>query len=155
MPLLLFAAFVVIPLVELAVVIQVAEVFQLGPTLVVLVAISVAGAWLVRREGATAWRRFQRALAQGRPPTAEALDGALILVGGTLLLTPGFVTDAVGLALMLPPSRALASRIIRRRVRSLFRVVDLGSGRGRRRAGRDDDVIDVGAVDVERDRNRT
>jgi UPF0716 protein FxsA len=81
------------------------------PTLVLLLVVSVAGVWLAKREGLAAWRRFQLALAEGRVPTVEVADGAMILLAGALLLTPGFLTDVVGVLLLLPPTRALARRL--------------------------------------------
>ena len=135
---LLAAAFVVVPLVELAVVLQVRNAIGLGPTLVLLLAVSVLGAAVVRREGARAWRAFRQAVAAGRPPATEVADGAMLLVGGTLLLTPGFVTDVVGLVLVLPPSRALLRRrvtaFVARRLLVRTLGVDPRAG-GRNRAG--------------------
>lgn len=110
MRLLLVLAFVAVPLVELAVVLQVRTTIGLGPTLLLLLAVSLVGAAVVRREGSRAWRAFRGAVASGRPPATEVADGAMLLVGGTLLLTPGFVTDIVGLVLVLPPTRALLRR---------------------------------------------
>lgn len=110
MRLLLVLAFVAVPLVELAVVLQVRTAIGLGPTLLLLLAVSLVGAAVVRREGSRAWRAFRGAVASGRPPATEVADGAMLLVGGTLLLTPGFVTDIVGLVLVLPPTRALLRR---------------------------------------------
>lgn len=107
MPLLLLFAFVIVPLVELAVIVQVAQLTNLPVTLVLLLAVSLIGAVLVKREGGRAWRAFREALAAGRTPAREVADGMMVLVGGALLLTPGFVTDAVGLLLVFPPTRAL------------------------------------------------
>ncbi|MCP4435057.1 MAG: FxsA family protein [Actinomycetia bacterium] len=107
MALILILLFVVLPLVELAVVVAAADAFGLGTTLVALLAFSVAGAWLMRRQGLAVWRRANDELVAGRPPTRELIDGAMIIGGGALLLTPGFVTDFVGLMLMLPPVRKL------------------------------------------------
>lgn len=115
MPALLFVLFVVVPLVELVVIQQVAAAITWGPTLVLLVVDSLLGAWLVRREGSRAWRAVREALQQGRLPGDEIVQGALVLGGGALLLTPGFVTDVVGLALVLPLSRAVVSRTLRHR----------------------------------------
>jgi UPF0716 protein FxsA len=106
-PLLLLLAFVVVPLIELAVIVQVAQLTSLPVTLVLLLGVSVLGAVLVKREGGRAWRSFREALAAGRPPAREVADGMMVLVGGALLLTPGFVTDAVGLLLVFPPTRVL------------------------------------------------
>src|SRR5215218_7919436 len=90
-------AFILVPLAELAVLIAVGDWIGLVPTLVLLLAVSVAGAWLAKREGLAAWRRFQLALTEGRMPTVEVADGAMILLAGVLLL--------------LPPTRALARRV--------------------------------------------
>ncbi len=111
---LLVVAFVVVPLVEIYVLIQVGQV--IGPlwTIVLLVADSVLGTWLVRREGVRAWRGMRSALDSGRMPGTELADGALILVGGTLMLTPGFVTDALGILLILPLTRPLFRRLLLR-----------------------------------------
>ena len=116
MPLLLIVVFVVVPLVELAVIQQVAQAISLGPTLVLLLVDSVLGAVLVRREGSRAWAAFRQALSEGRIPGDEIVQGALVLGGGALLLTPGFVTDVVGLLLVVPPTRRLLSKGIRTRV---------------------------------------
>ena len=95
-------AFIVVPLAELAVLIAVGDVIGLWPTLLLLLVVSVAGAWLAKREGLAAWRRFQLALAEARVPTIEVADGAMILLAGALLLTPGFLTDVAGVLLLLP-----------------------------------------------------
>jgi UPF0716 protein FxsA len=119
-------AFIVVPLAELAVIIAVGDAIGLLPTLLLLLGVSVAGAWLAKREGLAAWQRFQRALTEGRVPTVEVADGAMILLAGALLLTPGFLTDVVGILLLLPPTRALARRLAPR----------LAARRLRRRRGR-------------------
>jgi UPF0716 protein FxsA len=98
---------IVLPLAELYVLIQVSHVIGLGLALVLLLAVSISGAWLLKREGVATWRRLQEALRRGEVPTKEATDGALILLGGALLLTPGFISDVVGLVFVLPPTRAL------------------------------------------------
>ena len=116
MPLLLVLAFVVVPLVELWVIIQVGGVLGFWPTILLLLVDSILGAVLVRREGSRAWRKFREALAAGRVPDDEIVQGALLLFGGALLLTPGFVTDVVGLALVLPVTRAPVARLLRLRV---------------------------------------
>jgi UPF0716 protein FxsA len=104
-------AFILVPLAELAVIIAVGDFIGLLPTLLLLLVVSVVGAWLAKREGLAAWRRFQRALAEGRVPTVEVADGAMILLAGALLLTPGFLSDVVGILLLLPPTRAMARRL--------------------------------------------
>jgi UPF0716 protein FxsA len=112
---LLLVLFVVVPLVELYVIVSVAHVLGVLPTLAVLVLVSVLGAWLVKREGLGLLRRMQATLGRGEVPTAEVVDGGLLLVAGALCLVPGFVTDAVGLLLVLGPVRAFVrNRLIAR-----------------------------------------
>jgi len=102
----LFFVLLLLPLAELWVILRASDAIGLGPTLLVLVAVSVAGAWLLKREGVATWRRLQATMRRGQMPAQEAIDGALILFGGALLLTPGFITDAAGLLLILPVTRA-------------------------------------------------
>jgi UPF0716 protein FxsA len=138
----LVLAFVLVPLAELAVIIAVGDLLGLLPTLLLLLGISVAGAWLAKREGLAAWRRFQLALAEGRVPTAEVADGAMVLLAGALLLTPGFLTDVVAVLLLLAPVRAWLRRLAPR----------LAARRLRRRAGRvvivDGSARDAGSTRV-------
>ena len=163
MPALLFVAFIVVPLVELYLAIQVADVIGGWWTVLVLFVISVVGATLVRREGTAAWRRFREALGAARLPATEVVDGALVILGGALLLTPGFLTDALGLLLVIPPSRHAVNRAVRSRISASFwegtgtrrrpgPPPGLG-GRPRRdvRDVRDEDVVDVEVISVERD----
>lgn len=103
----LLAAFVVVPIVEIYVLIQVGQVIGPWWTILLLVADSVFGAWLIRHEGGRAWRTLTSALSDGRMPAKELTDGGLILVGGTLMVAPGFVTDAFGILLILPFTRPL------------------------------------------------
>jgi len=114
--LILFLVFVVTPIVELAVIVQVAGSTGVLNTIGLLVLVSVVGAWLVRREGLDILRRAQEEAAQGRIPGREIVDGLLVLGAGALMLTPGFVTDAVGLALLFPPTRALVRAMATRRL---------------------------------------
>lgn len=111
---LIFLLLLATPIVELAVIMQVAEQVGVLETLALLVGISIAGAWLLKQQGLATWRSLQATTASGRPPTKEATDGALIVFGGALLLTPGFVTDAFGLLLLLPPTRALVKSSFRK-----------------------------------------
>jgi UPF0716 protein FxsA len=147
---LLLIAFIVVPVLELWIISLVADRIQLLPTLALLLVVSVVGAWLVKREGRAAWNRFREALGQ-RIPSVEVVDGALVLVGGTLLLTPGFLTDTVGLLLVIPPTRAVANRMIRSRVRGTFGLGPAGPGRPPPPAAAD--PIDVEVVDVKRNPN--
>jgi UPF0716 protein FxsA len=108
----LFVAFVVVPLAEIYVLIQVGQVIGPWWTILLLVLDSILGSWLIKREGGRAWRSLRTALETGRMPARELADGALILVGGTLMLSPGFVTDAFGILLILPFTRPVARRLL-------------------------------------------
>jgi UPF0716 protein FxsA len=108
----LFTAFIVVPLIEIYVLIQVGQVIGAWWTILLLILDSLFGTWLIRREGGKAWLALRVALESGRMPARELADGALILVGGTLMLTPGFVTDAVGILLILPFTRPVARRLL-------------------------------------------
>jgi UPF0716 protein FxsA len=164
----LFVAFIVLPVVEIWLLTQVAGQIGWALALFLVIGVSAAGAWLVRREGLGVIRRIQAALNDARMPANELADGAMIFFASALMLTPGFLTDAVGLALLIPPIRA----VLRPPLISFFRRrVDLrvgglgngGAGFGRSfgtagpfgaagpfgrpghhgRPGRDDDIIDV------------
>jgi UPF0716 protein FxsA len=117
---LLVAAFVIVPIVEIYVIIQVGQ--AIGPwwTILLLIADSIFGSWLIAHEGRRAWKALTVALSSGRMPSRELADGALILIGGTLMLSPGFVTDAVGILLILPFTRPFAraalTRVVSRRL---------------------------------------
>jgi len=119
MPLLLLV-FILLPIAELYVIIQVGQAIGLLPTLAILLLDGFVGAALTRSQGRTAWERFNRALSEGRVPARETFDGAMIIFGGALLLTPGFITDVFGIGLLLPPTRALVrrgvARLARRRI---------------------------------------
>jgi UPF0716 protein FxsA len=104
--------FILYPLAELAAIIFVAKAIGVLATLLLLLVFSLAGAWLAKREGLAAWRRFQFATAEGRVPTREVADGAMVLLAGALLLVPGFLTDVLGLLLLVPATRALARRLV-------------------------------------------
>jgi UPF0716 protein FxsA len=110
----LFLLLLVVPVIELWIILQVSKGLGLGTTLVLLVLISVAGAWLLKQQGVQTWRRLRTTLSRGQIPADEVTDGALILLGGALLMTPGFATDATGLLLLLPPSRAVVKRVARK-----------------------------------------
>ncbi len=103
---LLAVIFIVVPIVELAVIIQVGQSLGVLNTIALLILVSAAGAWLVKREGLSVWRRFQRQVESGVVPARELADGVMILFAGALLMTPGFVTDILGLLLLTPPVRA-------------------------------------------------
>jgi UPF0716 protein FxsA len=124
-------------LLEILAIIGVGQVIGGWPTFFLLLLESVLGAWLVRREGARSWKALTVALNTGRMPSRELADAALVLVGGTLLLTPGFLTDIIGFFFILPFTRPLARRVLERVVaRRLLGGVFLGQfGVGRSAAG--------------------
>src|SRR3954463_8935801 len=107
MVLLLLVLFVVVPIAELYVIVQIAGQIGILPTLALLVLDSVAGTMLMKSQGRAAWRRFNEATAEGRIPAREGADGALIILRGALLLTPGFINDVFGFLVVVPPTRAL------------------------------------------------
>ena len=115
MRLLLIILFIVVPIAELAVLIQVGQAIGVWWTIALLVADAILGSMLARSQGQLVWRRFNEALQAGRAPAREVMDGALVLFGGALLLTPGFLSDILGIVLLLPPTRALVRAILVRR----------------------------------------
>jgi len=117
---------VLVPVVELAVFIQVASAFGVWNTLGVLVVISFIGFWIVRRQGMGLLRRAQLQISTGRVPGKEAVDGVLVLGAGILLLVPGFVTDALGILLLIPPVRAGLRALVSRRWRGRVEVIHAG-----------------------------
>ena len=120
---LLVLLFVGFPLLELFILIQVGQVIGAWWTIALLVLASVVGAAIVRREGSRAWRALVEAMTQGRMPHRELADGALVLIGGTLLLTPGFATDLLGALLVLPVTRPVFRALLARTVASRLLVV--------------------------------
>jgi UPF0716 protein FxsA len=116
----------IIPIVELFVVIQVGHWIGALPTLALLMAFTIGGAWLVKRAGVGAWSRFRSQVQTGVLPTNELLDGLLILVAGLLIIFPGFVTDVIGLLLLIPPSRSLARWALARRYRVRLQAASVG-----------------------------
>jgi UPF0716 protein FxsA len=137
--------FVVVPIIEIYLLIQVGQ--AIGPwwTILLLIAAGFAGSYLVKHEGSRAWRALQEALAEHRMPAKELADGALILIGGTLLLTPGFLSDIVGAFAILPFTRPVARRMLTRVLTRKFvaggTVYAGGVGQARRGAGPDDTVV--------------
>jgi UPF0716 protein FxsA len=123
----LFLLLILWPVAELFVVIQVADAIGFFYTVLLLLAGWPIGWWIVRSRGRAAWRRLQIAVSEGRPPGREVLDGALIIAGGSLLIVPGFISDVVGLVLLLPPTRALARILVMRNLQSRIVVRAVGA----------------------------
>jgi UPF0716 protein FxsA len=122
----LLLAFLIVPIAELYVIIQIGSLIGGWETIGLLILDSVIGAWLVRREGFSILAKVQTSLARGELPTNPLIDGLLVLVAGALMLTPGFITDGVGLLLLLPPTRAVVRTGLKRRFAG--RITVAGSG---------------------------
>ena len=143
MVLLLFFVFIVLPLLELFVIIQVGDAIGVVPVLLLLLADGFIGAALARSQGRQVWARFNEQVSSGKVPAREILDGAMVMFGGALLLSPGFITDILGIFLLIPPGRALVRWMLKRSAartpagRPLFFVYDRfpGAGRGPGPAG--------------------
>jgi UPF0716 protein FxsA len=129
----LVALFIVVPIVELYVIIQIGSLIGVWPTIALLLADAVLGSLLLRHQGRGAWRRFNAALAERRFPGREVADGLLIAIGGTLLLTPGFVTDILGAIFLIPPTRAIVRRLMRGYVARRFAIVAMPGPSGQAR----------------------
>ncbi|HEV8056285.1 MAG TPA: FxsA family protein [Nocardioidaceae bacterium] len=149
----LAVAFLLVPVLEIYVIIQVGQVIGAPWTIALLLLESALGAWIVKREGRRAWAALRTTFSTGRLPGTELADAALVLVGGTLLLTPGFVTDIVGFFFVLPPTRPVARRLLIRLLRVTLVAHSTGrpgrsSRRGHRRTG--DRVVPGEIVDDDR-----
>ena len=143
MPLLaLIAIFVVVPLAELYVIYQVGDAIGILPTLAILVADSLLGSWLLKSQGRAVWRRLNDTMREGRIPHRELVDGVLVIFGGAFLITPGFLTDIIGVLLLLPPTRGMFRGLVTRRVgtRAAFAAGDRVRMRREPGSGGDDYV---------------
>jgi len=112
----LILLFILVPIAEIWVIIQVGSAIGAVATIGLLILDSLLGAWLLRHHGRRTWARFTETIAAGRVPTNVVADGAMVLFGGTLMLTPGFLSDILGMLLLLPPTRALLRPALLRRV---------------------------------------
>jgi UPF0716 protein FxsA len=139
--------FFVVPIVELYVIVQVAQGIGVAETILLLIAVSVVGGWLCKREGLGVLRRIEQQLQQGQLPSREVADGGLILLAGALLIAPGFLSDLLGILLLFPPTRAVfRAPLVRAMRRRTERIVTV-----RRRAG----VYDVDGRDASTSRPPT
>jgi UPF0716 protein FxsA len=138
--LILIGVFIVVPIVELYIIIQVGQAIGIVPTLALLLADALLGSLLLKHQGRGAWQRFNRALDERRFPGKEVADGLLIAIGGTLLLAPGFLTDIAGVILLVPPTRAIVRKLLKGVVGRRFIVMGgpagtaYGAASGARRA---------------------
>lgn len=113
--LVLIVLLIVVPTVEIAVILSVGRWIGALPTVALLLASAVLGGWLLRREGGRAWRAFRAAVRLRRPPAVEVAEGVLVVVGGLLMVLPGYLTDLLGMLLLLPPTRRRGARLLLRR----------------------------------------
>jgi len=134
MPLLILI-FIVVPIAELYVILKVGDLIGFLPTIALLVADSLLGSWLLKSQGRTVWRRFQETMQAGRVPHREVFDGVLVIFGGAFLITPGFLTDIIGIWLLLPPTRAVCRRWLIRRGGRMFGISVATGRRGAPVAG--------------------
>jgi UPF0716 protein FxsA len=112
----LLLIFIAVPIAELYLIYLVGDAIGVWQTLALLAADSVLGSLLLRSQGRSVWNRFNEAMAEGRVPRREVMDGVLVIFGGAFLITPGFLTDLVGLVLLIPPTRAAVRRVVERRI---------------------------------------
>jgi UPF0716 protein FxsA len=148
----LIVLFIILPLAELYVIYQVGDAIGILPTLALLVLDSLLGAWLLRTQGRATWNRFQATMEAGRIPHREVFDGVLVIFGGAFLITPGFITDIIGVLLLLPPTRSLFRRWLVRRGGRLFGF-SIATGR-RAPAGTNGQDFDVEGTAIETDQPR-
>jgi UPF0716 protein FxsA len=143
MAVLLFLLFVVAPIAELAVIVQVAGSLGVLNTIGLLVAVSIVGAWLAKREGLGVLRRIQATTARGHAPSREVADGALILLAGALMIAPGFISDAIALPLLIPPTRAVLRGAVLRSISRRSGLTLITGHRAQRRSAGTAEVWDA------------
>ncbi len=138
------------PLVEIWLLIRVAHAINWGPTFLLVIGTGVVGATLARHQGLAAWMRIQSEMAEGKMPTSAMVDAVLIFAAGLVLLTPGIITDCIGLALLIPPIRAVFKRKAADYFRSRITTIHYD-------VSTEDDFIDVEAREVndEKDESRS
>jgi UPF0716 protein FxsA len=148
----LIVIFIVVPLAELYVIFQVGDAIGIPLTIAILVADSLIGSMLLRSQGRAVWRRFNETMQGGRIPHREVIDGVLVIFGGAFLITPGFLTDVIGLMLLLPPTRALFRRLVTGRLgaRAAVAAGDYTNARVRARRGSAEADWDVDGTATER-----
>ena len=138
----LFVLFTLVPILELTLLIKVGSQIGAIKTIILTILISVTGAWLARLQGFLVLQKIQNSLSQGIMPTEEMLDGMLILKGGILLLTPGFITDIIGLLMLFPVTRWLLKQLARKYIKAMLengQIMTFSRSSGRK----NDDVIDI------------
>lgn len=148
----LFLAFLAVPLIEIALFIQVGGLIGLWPTLGIVVLTAILGTFLVKTQGAVAMNNLRGSFSRLEDPSEPLAHGAMILVSGALLLTPGFFTDGVGFALLMPPVRSAVFGYLRKRVK--VQRFDMGGTPDyQRHTPNDDGVIDAEYTEVDAPRS--
>ena len=137
---------IIVPIAEIALIIQVGEWIGVWWTIALLLADAVLGSLLLRSQGRAVWRHFSEAVSEGRMPHREVVDGVLVIFGGALMLAPGFITDVIAALFLAPPTRAVMRRLLVRR--ATLRIVGTAMPS---RNGHPSDV-EATAVDVDPDR---
>src|SRR3954447_17147681 len=150
---LLIVIFIIVPIAELYVIFKIGDAIGWAPTLALLVVDSLLGTWLLRSQGRSVWRRFQDTMQAGRVPHREVFDGVLVIFGAAFLITPGFLTDIVGVLLLVPPTRSVFRRML---IRRGGRIIGINVATGRRGgpgpAPREDWDVDGTAVETDQPR---
>jgi UPF0716 protein FxsA len=155
MPLaLLIVIFIVVPLAELYVILRLGDAIGWFPTLAILVLDSILGSWLLKSQGRAVWRRFNETLREGGIPHREVIDGVLVIFGGAFLITPGFLTDIVGLLLLIPPTRRMFRRLVVSRLGGRVVVAGVERAGRRRRVEPDGDWVEGTASDIDSEPRR-
>src|SRR3954471_17877366 len=148
---LLIVIFIIVPIAELYVIFKIGDAIGWAPTLALLVVDSLLGTWLLRSQGRSVWRRFQDTMQAGRVPHREVFDGVLVIFGAAFLITPGFLTDIVGVLLLVPPTRAVLRRWLIRRGGRMFGF-SIATGRRSTPASRQDWDVEGTAYEADQPR---
>lgn len=146
----LLLIFIVVPVAELYVLLKVGDAIGAPLTILILVGDSIVGSLLLKSQGRVVWRRFTETMAAGRVPHRELLDGMMVIFGGAFLITPGFLTDILGILLLLPPTRAVLRGVAVRALKG--RVAFEVAGAATRRRGRDRFDVEGTATELRDDR---
>src|SRR5436190_7759005 len=148
----LILVFIVLPIAELYVILKVGDLIGVLPTIALLVADSLLGSYLLKSQGRTVWRRFQETMQAGRIPHREVFDGVMVIFGAAFLITPGFITDIIGVLLLLPPTRSVLRRWLIRRGGRMFGFSIATGRRGGRPVAEQDWDVDGTAYESEQPR---
>jgi UPF0716 protein FxsA len=146
----LLLLFITMPIIELSLLMRLADATSIGTTIGLVIATGALGAWLARRQGISTWTRVQTEMAAGRLPTSEIVDAMLIFVAGVVLVTPGIITDAFGFALLVPPIRNVLKAAVAQHFKSRFVIMgpSIGPNSPFHNDDEDDAFVDVEVTEV-------